>query len=102
MRVIRAHKSMNVIRVDLHGVSAHSSLTPQGVNAIEYGAELIRFVRSAADELRASGPYDDAFDVAWTRSEERRVGKECVRTCRTGWSPYHKKKKKPKSTSDDD
>lgn len=66
MRVIRAHKSMNVIRVDLHGVSAHSSLTPKGVNAIEYGAELIRFVRSAADELRASGPYDDAFDVAWT------------------------------------
>src|SRR3546814_20691861 len=23
------------------------------------------------------------------RSEERRVGKECVRTCRTRWSPYH-------------
>src|SRR3546814_18410575 len=23
------------------------------------------------------------------RSEERRVGKECVRTCRSGWSPYH-------------
>src|SRR3546814_11497778 len=23
------------------------------------------------------------------RSEERRVGKECVRTCRTGGSPYH-------------
>src|SRR3546814_13686463 len=27
------------------------------------------------------------------RSEERRVGKECVRTCRTRWSPYHEKKK---------
>src|SRR3546814_5578429 len=24
-----------------------------------------------------------------TRSEERRVGKECVRTCRSRWSPYH-------------
>src|SRR3546814_20247172 len=24
------------------------------------------------------------------RSEERRVGKECVSTCRTRWSPYHK------------
>src|SRR3546814_4881096 len=24
-----------------------------------------------------------------TRSEERRVGKECVRTCRSGGSPYH-------------
>src|SRR3546814_12756378 len=24
-----------------------------------------------------------------SRSEERRVGKECVSTCRYGWSPYH-------------
>src|SRR3546814_15925083 len=24
-----------------------------------------------------------------TRSEERRVGKECVSTCRSWWSPYH-------------
>src|SRR3546814_11978630 len=27
------------------------------------------------------------------RSEERRVGKECVSTCSTRWSPYHLKKK---------
>src|SRR3546814_20824349 len=27
-----------------------------------------------------------------TRSEERRVGKECVSTCRSRWSPYHYKK----------
>src|SRR3546814_9836004 len=26
--------------------------------------------------------------AAW-RSEERRVGKECVSTCRSRWSPYH-------------
>src|SRR3546814_18270146 len=26
-------------------------------------------------------------------SEERRVGKECVRTCRSRWSPYHYKNK---------
>src|SRR3546814_9158755 len=25
----------------------------------------------------------------WTRSEERRVGKECVSTCRYRWSRYH-------------
>src|SRR3546814_17428438 len=31
-----------------------------------------------------------------TRSEERRVGKECVSTCRSRWSPYHKKKKTKK------
>src|SRR6187200_3634632 len=28
-----------------------------------------------------------------TRSEERRVGKECLTQCRARWSPYHKKKK---------
>src|SRR3546814_20064353 len=27
------------------------------------------------------------------RSEERRVGKECVSTCRSRWSPYNSKKK---------
>src|SRR3546814_12468281 len=26
---------------------------------------------------------------AFGRSEERRVGKECVSTCRSRWSPYH-------------
>src|SRR3546814_11879222 len=31
------------------------------------------------------------------RSEERRVGKECVSTGRSRWSPYHKKKKKNKT-----
>src|SRR3546814_20900530 len=30
----------------------------------------------------------------WIRSDERRVGNECVSTCRSRWSPYHKKKKK--------
>src|SRR3546814_17755868 len=28
------------------------------------------------------------------RSDERRVGKECVRTCQSRWSPYHSKKNK--------
>src|SRR3546814_20020355 len=32
-----------------------------------------------------------------TRSEERRVGKECVSTCRSRWSPYHEKKNKKHS-----
>src|SRR3546814_15501066 len=27
--------------------------------------------------------------LAALRSEERRVGKECVSTCRSRWSPYH-------------
>src|SRR3546814_4472571 len=38
--------------------------------------------------FRAGTPVRIA-DVADVRSEERRVGKECVRTCRSRWSPYH-------------
>src|SRR3546814_8769711 len=30
-----------------------------------------------------------AEEAGRTRSEERRVGKECVSTCRSRWSPYH-------------
>src|SRR3546814_2157267 len=31
----------------------------------------------------------DARGAFAARSEERRVGKECVSTCRSRWSPYH-------------
>src|SRR3546814_20707722 len=30
-----------------------------------------------------------ALALDYERSEERRVGKECVSTCRSRWSPYH-------------
>src|SRR3546814_12873740 len=29
------------------------------------------------------------YRLGQKRSEERRVGKECVSTCRSRWSPYH-------------
>src|SRR3546814_18805663 len=32
--------------------------------------------------------YVDLADEDLERSEERRVGKECVSTCRSRWSPY--------------
>src|SRR3546814_13103668 len=43
-------------------------------------------------------------DASWTptRSEERRVGKECVSTCRSRWSPYHSKKNKDTKIVTDD
>ena len=35
-------------------------------------------------------PYDHNASLdANLRSEERRVGKECLRLCRSRWSPYH-------------
>src|SRR3546814_13191430 len=47
-------------------------------------ASNLRYMRQAMDR------YDG---VDQPRSEERRVGKECVSTCRSRWSPYHYKKK---------
>src|SRR3546814_12076560 len=33
-------------------------------------------------------PYQQPYQPGMQRSEERRVGKECVSTCRSRWSPY--------------
>src|SRR3546814_3671887 len=45
-------------------------------------------------ELEAtSGRELGGWSKKWLeRSEERRVGKECVRTCRSRWAPCHKQK----------
>src|SRR3546814_14072468 len=42
---------------------------------------------------------EGTLGVGLERSEERRVGKECVSTCRSRWSPYHYKKKLPGTQS---
>src|SRR3546814_11644049 len=38
-------------------------------------------------------PFSAGHPRLHSRSEERRVGKECVSTLRSRWSPYHYKKK---------
>src|SRR3546814_9592889 len=38
---------------------------------------------------RRCSPSIPCRGVGRGRSEERRVGKECVSTCRSRWSPYH-------------
>src|SRR3546814_15083773 len=42
---------------------------------------------------KGAGRYLPLQHRVGMRSEERRVGKECVSTCRSRWSPYHYKKK---------
>src|SRR3546814_1895379 len=47
---------------------------------------------AAAERLREQGLDEASVPPAGRRvfrSEERRVGKECVSTCRSRWSPYH-------------
>src|SRR3546814_13519732 len=53
---------------------------PQIINGLQTSTEILTFFGT--------------IDSNDTRSEERSVGKECVSTCRSRWSPYHTKKKK--------
>jgi acetylornithine deacetylase len=66
MRPVSAHKSSQLFRVTVSGIAAHSSMTSTGVNAIEYAARAIAFIRSLADEHRLSGPFDETFVVPYT------------------------------------
>src|SRR3546814_3741341 len=49
-------------------------------------SDTIRAYEAAACMLRTVAIH---IGAAPRRSEERRVGKECVSTCRSRWSPYH-------------
>ena len=66
MKVAVAHKGKRAMRVRVRGLECHSSLAPHGVNAVEYAAELVVFIRKIAERLRVSGGRDDGFDVACT------------------------------------
>src|SRR3546814_2071406 len=44
---------------------------------------------AAAPVAEETPAVEAAPAVDTARSEERRVGKECVSTCRSRWSPYH-------------
>src|SRR3546814_6126110 len=55
-----------------------------GREAIATGANR-RYAVLVPDDWRLVIAVGDGGD----RSEERRVGKECVSTCRSRWSPYH-------------
>src|SRR3546814_18043455 len=46
-----------------------------------FGARFFQDCAARHDDVAAAAVH--------LRSEERRVGKECVSTCRSRWSPYH-------------
>src|SRR3546814_8578254 len=48
-----------------------------------YGIAIVNALDDAERFTQPPKPAD------YARSEERRVGKECVSTCRSRWSPYH-------------
>src|SRR3546814_13549277 len=67
------------------GVTAAYRLAQMGIDAI-----LLEANADCPEDMRASTFHPPSLAMmAELRSEERRVGKECVSTCRSGWSPLH-------------
>jgi len=87
MNVVVAHKGKRAFRCTVHGRESHSALTPQGVNAIEYAARLITYIRMMADRMQQLEARDHGFDVPFTTMQTGTirggtaaniVPKECV------------------------
>lgn len=74
MKVVRAHKGKKSFRCDVYGVEAHSSLAPKAVNAIEYAAEIVSFLRRMARSKRVDGPLDDGYDIPHTTVQTGVIG----------------------------
>lgn len=66
MKVVLTHKGKKIVRAEARGLECHSSLAPHGVNAIEYAAELIAFMKDLVRRIAAQGPFDSGFDVPHT------------------------------------
>src|SRR3546814_16985852 len=77
-----------------HGRETIQGLAPALLHAGEGIRGEVPHLRHARFHIQAGAARlireDDGGEA---RSEERRVGKEGVRTCRSRWSPYHSKKK---------
>ncbi|MGZ8272856.1 MAG: acetylornithine deacetylase, partial [Burkholderiaceae bacterium] len=66
MQAIVAHKGKRDFCCKVRGREAHSALTPQGVNAIEFAARLIAYIRGVADRLAREEPRDARFAVPYS------------------------------------
>ena len=66
MRPINAHKGGHHVHCHVTGLECHSSLAPYGVNAIEYGAELVAFINGIKKRIMENGPFNTDFDPPYT------------------------------------
>lgn len=66
MRPATGHKGKAALRATFHGVSGHSALAPNYVNALHLAADFITALRTIQGEYERSGVQDTAYDVAYS------------------------------------
>ncbi|WP_119460209.1 acetylornithine deacetylase [Rhodospirillaceae bacterium SYSU D60014] len=62
MRLVTGHKGKLAVRCDVRGLACHSAHAPDGVNAVEYAAELIHRIRAIARREESGGERSADFD----------------------------------------
>ncbi len=63
MEVVIGHKAKRSMRVTVRGRGCHSSLAPQGVNAVDYAARLVVRMQDIAARLASTGDRDADYDI---------------------------------------
>jgi len=66
MQPVVSHKGKRSLRCRVHGLESHSALSHLGVNAIEFGADIVAHIRRMANRKRTEGPYDPGFTPPYT------------------------------------
>ena len=66
MQLVVAHKGKMSWRCRVRGHEAHSSLTPQGVNAVEIACAIVGYIGKRAEQFRDATRHDDAYDVPYS------------------------------------
>ena len=77
--VFQDFKSQKFWSIDVRGTDVIVNYGKLGTD----GQTQVKNFSSAGEAEKAAGKLVDS------RSEERRVGKECSEPCRSRWSPYH-------------
>src|SRR3546814_15219861 len=70
-------------------LEARPELKGQDVEATRRACEVYKHEPVTVINFLEGTRFSEAKRITNKRSEERRVGKECVSTCRSRWSPYH-------------
>ncbi len=63
MAMVTAHKGKAAFRVEVSGTSCHSAYITNGVNAVEYAAELISYIRKMNSNVIQRDLIDDSYTV---------------------------------------
>ena len=66
MQLVVAHKGKKAWRCRVRGHEAHSSLTPQGVNAVQIACDIVAWIGERARAYRVARRQDPAYDVPFT------------------------------------